>query len=305
MTVAALVAGACGGEGKGSSTDDATPTTIAGDGETAPGETDPEDLEDITGGDAGTASNGTPTTAGGGNGGATTVKPGDAATPGGGAAAEDLGPPGDPGQPVPAADGGYTYKIRRASDGAALKPGSDARLTLRTTARSPHVRQAHELQYGPSSEQTDEYRWEQGAMFWDKLIQKGQACDWTPDVEQLRIPVAKGQAFSGSSFCEFIAGPVKVKRRISGRTDVTDIARLKIGGEVVDVWVLTRKLRMENEYLANGQVKKSLRELNETEWFAPKQGLVVKEHIRQSGTNDKGEKYSDEFERTITSLKPS
>jgi hypothetical protein len=183
------------------------------------------------------------------------------------AASEDLGAPKDPGPAKPSRAGTYRYKLS-TSDGKS----SDATTQVedKGTANG-ETKQLVKLR-GQGFDSDNDVAWRaDGVYVLVSNIQYGQnrfTCDWNPDAVQLKLPLAAGATWESSSSCTFTFGttPVTVVRRTTGT--IVELRRVKVAGQVVDVWAIDGT---EHTEFAGNAIDSA-----GTSLFSPKHGLVVR-----------------------------
>jgi hypothetical protein len=259
------------------------PTTVPADGATT---TVPHECEGgCGGGDTGVA----PTTAPAPSGGNTAAKSAGGPTTTTGAptttaaptatttaASDDLGAPKDPGPAKPSRVGAYRYKVT-TSDGKTTD--ATTQVEDKGTANG-ETKQVVKLR-GQGFDSDNDVAWRaDGVYVLVSNLQYGEnhfTCDWNPDAVQLRLPVAAGTTWESSSSCSFTVGatPVTVVRKTTGK--IVELRRVKVAGQVVDVWAIDGTEHIE---FAGHAIDSS-----GTSLFSPKHGLVVRSDstIKSSG----------------------
>lgn len=192
---------------------------------------------------------------------------------------EELGAPQDPGPPVPPRAGRYLYKA--TTNGESRETSTS--ITDRGTAGG-ETRQLVSMR-GSGIDVDSEVAWRKdGVHVLSSEFQFGQnrgQCDWQPDMLQLKLPLSVGTTWESTGTCNatgFGPTPVPIKRTITGR--VVELRRIRIAGQVVDVWAIDGTEHIEfagNVIDAAG-----------TTLFSPKHGLAVSSKGTGSGSGPGG-----------------
>ena len=204
---------------------------------------------------------------------------------------EDLGPPVDPGPATVPRAGTYRYTLR---DDRGEREATTTVEDLPPTA--PERRQRFLLR-GEDIDTENDIAWRRdGVYVLSSVIVFGQSrgtCDWEPDTVQLRLPLAKGTTWESTSTCSMTGltpTPIPVSRTVTGK--ILELRRVRIGGQVVDVWAIEGTDRFEG----GGQGgEKRLVAL-----FSPKHGVVVSE----TGTKPAQDGRVVEYRKDIQNLDP-
>jgi hypothetical protein len=203
--------------------------------------------------------------------------------------AEDLGPPQDPGPAVPPRAGLYRYRVTtsegeeeaptRVEDKG--RPGDETRLAVTITGQG--LTGTSDVSWKPDGVRNLRSKFTFGATTAD--------CDWEPDVLEHAFPLRAGATWSSESTCTvtFGATPVVVKRTV--RAEVVDLRRVRVDGQVVDVWAIRRVEQLSGA----GQSG----ETQALVLFSPKHGIDVEVTGTVSGGGGGGE-----YHQTLVHLDP-
>lgn len=260
----------------------ATPSSTApagADGAEEQGTGGGEAATDATPG-AGSAPASGPNAAQGGGTSATTAAP----APPPGSAPEAIG------QPQPARVGTYTYTV--TVDGES----SEATQTVEAMSGAPagETRQAQTTKT-KQGDVRNQVRWAADAVYLESTSGSGGGgpggdCDWNPDVVLLQLPLAKGKGWVSESSCsgQSAYGPYTLKARFE--SSVTGTARRTVGGEAVDVWVVQTKRHIEITAQYQGQQFNVTEDGTSTTFFAPRQGMTVREESSSTASFPTGQR---------------
>ena len=189
-------------------------------------------------------------------------------------AVDDLGAPQDPGPSRPPRAGTYRYKLT----------GTDGQTSEGTTQIEDKGTQGGETrqvvkQRGQGGANVDnDVAWRgDGLYVLSSVIAFGSStmtCDWNPDTLQLKLPITAGTTWESTSSCtvQYGATPITIVRKLTGK--VTELRRVKVAGQAVDVWAIETTDRIE----AAGNAQDS----SGTTLFSPKHGLIVRSDSKVS-----------------------
>ncbi|MGI8792681.1 MAG: hypothetical protein ACR2H3_05830 [Acidimicrobiales bacterium] len=129
-------------------------------------------------------------------------------------------------------------------------------------------------------------------------------CDWEPDLLVLKLPLSVGSSWSADSGCSGQSpyGPYTLKAHFEGT--VTGTARVTVGGQGVDVWLIDGKQRIDITATYQAQEFQAVQEATTKTSYAPKQGLTVKEESTSTSTSPQGSR-TQKTVRQLKSLTPS
>jgi hypothetical protein len=110
-------------------------------------------------------------------------------------------------------------------------------------------------------------------------------CDWEPDVVEDAFPLKPGATWSSDSSCTvtFGATPVVVRRVV--HAEVVDLRRVRIDGQVVDVWAIRRVEQLSGAGQSGETTALAL--------FSPKHGLDVDITGTASGGGQSGDYHQE------------
>lgn len=197
---------------------------------------------------------------------ATTARPGATVAPGG----DGLGAPQDPGPTVVPKSGVYDYE-RTA--------GRRSAITTTEVTDQGAGRQRFSFK-GEQNEFTNSVVWSDTAMTITSSTyqlegERGSAsgeCDWDPDMHEYALPLRVGVSWTVNSRCAMRIEAQAVTIERTGEAEVTALERIKIAGQVVDVWVIERHETSATRF-ARGSLDTDTRV---KEWFSPKHGLKLR-----------------------------
>ncbi len=234
----------------------------------------------------------TSTTAAGQKAGATTTT---GPTPATTVPAEDLGTPTDPGPVVVPKDGTYRYKTTTTGGSQPGereittkienkgKTGDDTRVTV--TKAGSGFDSTNDTSWKPDGVRTLVSHFSFGA-------NKGD-CDWEPDALELKLPLAKGVAWTSDTSCMLTGiGPSPIPLSRSIKAEVTGLKRVKVASTVVDVWEIQR-----TETISGGGRSGDTKA---TVLYSPKHGIEV--DVQGTVTSGEG---SSSYHQELLSLNPS
>jgi hypothetical protein len=247
--------------------------------------------EGAAGDDTGDAGSGAPPAAGPsgtvqGSGGEATTGSTQPATAGGGG--DDLGAPEDPGPSTPPQAGTYSYTATRQSDGGTSE-SRDTETTIADTGSDGGERRQSITIEGPEGSAVIHVAWRSDGLYVTSMTIGGSDCDWEPDFRWMAAPLQPGATWSYASSCTATFGATPVKLDRTGEFKVVELVRMRVAGEVVDVW----KIESTEETTAAGFG--GSREVTTT-YFSPRHGLRVKSTT---------ERTSEQQGQTTTSVEAS
>ena len=278
--------------------DRSSTTVIAsdgGDGAAAAGE------GDATGATAGTSDG----AAGGSTGQSAQKSPGTTAR----AAAPDTAtaaPPaaGEPAPLQPPKAGHYTYEV--SVDGET----SEASYVVEAASGGApgETRQVHVLK-NADGEMRNHLIWKADAVHLDRTSGSGAQgmsgdCDWQPDVLARKLPLTVGSSWVADSSCsgESPYGPYTINAHFEFK--VTGTARMTVGGQAVDVWVIESTQHLDITAQYQGQEVKATQDATSKTWVSGKHGLSVREESQSTAGSPMGQR-STSSTRQLKSLSPA
>jgi hypothetical protein len=178
---------------------------------------------------------------------------------------------------VPAKQGTYRYKVDSSDEQGAKSTTS----TTKYEDKGGTPTETNQL-VSMRAEQGDidsDISWRSDGVYVLKSVfafggSRGE-CDWSPDIKQVALPMAKGLTWESSGSCTVtgFGAPVTVSRKVTGK--VVDLRRVRVAGRVVDVWVIEGTEHLEfagNAVDASG-----------TTFFSPKYGVPIYDTATSSG----------------------
>lgn len=200
---------------------------------------------------------------------ASTVPPGPATT----AAGEPLSSR-QPGPTSPPAPGRYRYRVTSGEESGELRVTVESR-----GLASGEVRQLVTVEGGTGGPVASDVVWRPtGAFVLRSRFGAYQAdCDWEPDTLGLKLPLAKGAAWSVDSSCTSSTpqgGTARFRREAS--YSVVDTTRITVAGDAVDVWVIKATETLTGTIGTATESSQFLTEEEETRYFSPRHGLAVR-----------------------------
>lgn len=220
----------------------------------------------------------------------------------------DFGTPQDPGPMAEPAQGTYLYTAYRGTTKANLgRAPNPFRVSIDALGNlAGALAYVYKVQSDSSPVETHQYLYSKpDKLEFDRQVEKGATCDWIPDLTNLAKPLEIDRSWSSSSSCSFPAGPVTVTRKINDRDKITRWGRAKVGGTVVDCYVVERTVTLETSYVANGEKRTSRSESTETEWVAARFGVVAREYISTKYSDQNGKTSTHTFLRELQNLEPA
>lgn len=178
----------------------------------------------------------------------------------------DLGAPQDPGPPVAPRVGVYRYRTTGGDEG-------ERETTIRVEERG---RSGDEVRLtvtiaGGDATITNEETWRpEGVRTLRSAFTFGQQradCDWEPDVTEAVYPLRPGATWSSDSSCTITFGAATVIVKRTARAEVVDLRRVRVAGEVVDVWAIRRVEQLSGAGQSGETTALAL--------FSPKYGIDV------------------------------
>ena len=215
------------------------------------------------------------------------------------APATDLGAPVDPGSTIPPAAG--TYRYDTTVNGEKKETSTVVEDVSRSAGETKQVITIETEQFkirNDVSWQSDKVLVPKSAI----LIGESSAdCDWTPDMVQAVLPMKEGVNWKNDTSCtaSFNNVPVTLKRKTD--STVKGLERLRIGGEIVDVWRIEGTEHTEFGSAQGGGSSDS----TGTTWFSPKHGMIVKTVGRSTSKNAQGQTVTTDVTSELKSLRPS
>lgn len=192
---------------------------------------------------------------------------------------EGVGAPQDPGAVGPPRAGSYTYSYtRQTQDGSESGERTDVVADKGGSGgdRRQSIRQ--ERQEGAF---TSDVAWRgDGLHVLSTTFDIGgqeTTCDWEPDFKNLATPLSVGATWSYATSCTVMFGTTPVKIDRTGQFDVTELTRITVAGEVLDVWKIESV--EDTTFGAFGSSREE-----GTGFFSPPHGLLVKSEVRASGS---------------------
>lgn len=289
-----------GGDGLVATGDRSSSTTAAaeaGSDDSKAGESDGDD-DAAAGGDAATGEGSTP--------GSTAKQPTTTtklATSGGTSAPQEQPSSGEPAQPQPTKAGSYTYEM--TVDG---ETSEASYLVEPAQGGAGETRQVHTLKTTQGDVRND-LIWRADGLYLDKISGSGGQgmsgeCDWQPDVLVRKIPLKVGVGWVADSGCsgESPYGPYTLKAHFE--FNVTDTARLTIGGQAVDVWVIESSQHIDITTQYQGQQFTATQDATSKTFVSGKHGLSVREESQSTATTPMGQR-SNTTTRQLKSLNPA
>ena len=213
--------------------------------------------------------------------------------------ATDLGAAVDPGPVIPPAAG--TYRYDTTVNGEKKETSTVVEDVSRSANETKQVITIEAEQFKLRNDVT----WQSDKVLVPKsailLGQSSADCDWTPDIVQAVLPMKEGVNWKNDTSCSasFNNVPVTLKRKTD--STVKGLERLRIGGEIVDVW---RIEGTEHTEFASAQGGGSSDSTGIT-WFSPKHGMIVKTQSRSTSKNAQGQTMTTDITSELKSLKPS
>lgn len=275
--------------------DRSTTTTVVDGGEgTAAGTTDTSAADDDVASDPPTKTVDKPTTS-------TSKSEARGSSPGGAPteAASD-----EPGPTQPTKSGTYTYDA--TVDGESFE--ATYVVEPEAGAAAGETRQAHTFK-GKDGEMRNAVVWRADGLYLDKTSGSsgegmGGDCDWDPDVLVLKLPLAVGSGWVSDSSCsgESPYGPYTVKAHFESA--VTGTARMAVGAQEVDVWVIETKQHLDISAEYQGQQFNITQDSTSKRFFAPEHGISVREETESTAGTPTGQR-SRSTVRQLRSLSPA
>ncbi|MDQ3107422.1 MAG: hypothetical protein M3Q68_06405, partial [Actinomycetota bacterium] len=199
-----------------------------------------------------------------------------------------------PGPASPPKPGVYRY---RTSGGGAEERGeedttsrveergrSGEEVRLRVTTAGGRLTSASEVAWRPDGVRTLRTTFTFGESRGD--------CDWEPDVVDLQFPLGPGATWSSESSCAVTGvAPTPIPLSRSVRAEVIGLRRVRIDGQVVDVWAIRRVEKLSGAGASGESTAVAL--------FSPRHGLDVE----VTGTISSGQG-SGEFRQVLLGLQP-
>lgn len=193
---------------------------------------------------------------------------------------------GDPGRAQPTKVGTYTYD--NTIDGST----SEGTMTVEAKAGSADETRQTQTLKGEQGSLKNEVFWRADGVYLASSAGSnggiGGECNWEPDLLTLRLPVAKGTSWTADSACSGTSpyGPYSLKAHFEGT--VRGTARVAVGDQHVDVWVIDGKQHVEINSTYQGQPIKLVQDSTSTAFFAPTRGLVVREESTAESSGPQG-----------------
>lgn len=210
---------------------------------------------------------------------------------------------GDPGQAQPTKVGTYTYDV--------TVDGEQSESTHLVEAGDPagggETRQVH-TRKGKDGELKNQVLWKADGLYLEKTSGSGGQgvsgdCDWNPDILVVKIPLAKDTRWVSESGCSGTSpyGPYTLKARFE--SVVSGTARITVGGQGVDVWVIDTTQRIDITAQYQGQQFTATQEGTSKNFYAPKHGLSVREESQSTASSPAGQRKTSST-RVLKSLSP-
>jgi hypothetical protein len=133
--------------------------------------------------------------------------------------------------------------------------------------------------------------------------QSSSACDWQPDIVQVRLPLAVGVSWDVDSSCQTVFAGTPTTAREAFHATVVRYEQLVVGGKAVDCWVISRS---DKTTLTSAQYTVE-QQGTSTVWWAPSAGLDVRTETKGTTTaTSKGQNHTSDTTITeqLASLSP-
>jgi hypothetical protein len=199
--------------------------------------------------------------------------------------ASDLGAPVDPGPVVAPKPGVYRYRTTGGGE------DGERETSVRVEERG---RNGDEVRLGITIAAdgltiTNEETWRpEGVRTLRSTFVFGEQraeCDWEPDVVEAAYPLRAGATWTSDSTCPVTVGATTVVARRTIRAEVVDLRRVRVAGEVVDVWAIRRVEELSVAGRSGTTTALAL--------FSPKHGIDVDVQGSASGAGQSGDYHQE------------